>query len=152
MKAEEVFLTDLDALLASDETTGGHPVLPGGSRERIARKLARLIFARELLVDHIRALKRRVGKTLRHFERLPEGLHEAVVQGGPGILDDSWLAKLPLNPIALCALRDSLFELPGDDLPEGWCELLEREGSGGLYGWDDALEVLARRAGPGVAP
>ena len=75
MKAE-VVLTDMDALIASDEETKGHPLMPEGSRRRIAEELARLIVTRELLAAHIRTLRQRVGPNFRHRERLPDMTNE----------------------------------------------------------------------------
>src|SRR6266545_814912 len=147
MKADEVIVTDLDALLASDEETDAHAVLPEGSRPRVQEALERVVADRDTLRAHVRSLQQRLGRNFRHRGRLPEDLHEAALRDGLGALDDAQLAGLALNPVALCAVHDALFALE-DDLPEAWWAVLDRLGREAIAaGLMPSPDEYLRRAG-----
>lgn len=126
MDAGKVVLTELDRLLTSDQETGGRPVLPEGSRARVQEELERVLITRRLLVCHIGELQARLGGRLRHWELLPEDLHELVVEEGLRVLDDATLAALALNPLALCALHGMMYALDAT-LAQAWHEAMRRQ-------------------------
>lgn len=119
MKASEVKLTDLDALIASDRETDGKPVLPEGCRERVQGELELMIIWPEALQRHVRELLHGLSGSLRHSELLPEEMHELIVEAGLSVLDDAALAALALNPVALCAIHGWWYGWRGE-IPEAW--------------------------------
>ncbi len=119
MKASEVVLTDLDALIASDQETGGKPVLPVGRRELVQEQLELMLVWPEVLQRYIRELLDRLGGNLRHTELLSERTHEMIVEAGLSVLDDSALAALALNPVALAAIHGWWYA-PVGEIPEAW--------------------------------
>ncbi len=150
MKDDEVILTDLEALIASDSETGGRPALPQGSRERVVDELERLVINRDDLAAHLQDLIVATNYTVRHRKPLPDELQEAVMIRGVGALDDGWLAKLALNPIALFGLHIATFTTEGD-LPEVWWAVFNRLGREDVAaGRSPSSEEMLRRAGISV--
>jgi hypothetical protein len=117
-------------LLASDEATGGRPVLPEGSRAAVEEALRELLVDHDALTDYVHQLQRRFFDAKRqgrlrewhHHVPLPDETAERIVVGGPAALDalalggESALASLALNYSALLDLHGLIDER----LPDAW--------------------------------
>ena len=125
------FFTDL---LLSNQETGGHPVLPEGSKADIVETLKHLLADQDYLrnyLDFLATSARRFGPDRqRHVEFLPSDRLKELLAGGPEMLNDSELATLLLSPLALSVAQDALLEgiLEGGDLGPCWFDALAAAG------------------------
>lgn len=111
-------------ILASDEESNGHPVLPADSRPSIEVWLELLLIDPVALRGHIRRLQDAVGTQFRHTDALDEERTQAVLSGQWENLADGELAALVLNPPALCCLQGLIDE----EAPEAWRPAMTRHG------------------------
>ena len=114
----------IDAIVASDQETGGQPALPADSRSAVEAWLQRILIDRQALRRHIKHLQDAFGTQFRHTAALDEAGTEAVLAGQWERLGDRELAALVLNPPALCCLQGLIDE----DLPAAWLPAMERHG------------------------
>ena len=125
----------LEALLVSNRETGGHPVLPEGSKAEVVGSLMYVLEDEDLLQSYLENLAtsaRCFGLDRpRHTELLPLPRQEALFTGGPDMLDDRELAALLLNPLALSIIHETLLDWAfqgGGDVDQRWFDALAAAG------------------------
>jgi hypothetical protein len=117
-------VTDLlHDLIVADAGANGL-LLPADARPLLEAALNQILIDPDRLASHIRLLQKELGSRFRHREVLDETTSEAVLHGGLAVLDDTALACLALNPIALAALADEI----EDRQPGAWTEALRQDG------------------------
>jgi hypothetical protein len=117
-------VTDLlnDLILA--DASGNSLTLSSGARPALEAALTHALVDPERLNGHVRLLQKQLGDRFRHRELLDEATNEAVLRGGLALLDDTSLARLALNPVALAALADEIEERQ----PAAWADALREDG------------------------
>src|SRR5262249_52346340 len=94
----------------SEHESRGDPSLPPGSAVKFREVFALVLVNRKALLEHGRFLQKVFGRTFRHTELLSKGPEKKVLAGGLDAIDDSSLARLILNPVALLALFKAIDE------------------------------------------
>jgi hypothetical protein len=124
-----------EALLQCDRHTGGHPILPAGSRELVQEMLTRMLVDRRALNDHVHTMQkyfhdaRAKGQmtTWHHDADLDEEVEQLVIRKGSDAfkeLEENAVASLLLNYAALFDLSDQI----ATRLPNAWINRLAAHG------------------------
>jgi hypothetical protein len=124
MSIPDQLRSELHELILSDRKTGGRHVLLPDSRARLREALEQALVDWRALHEHIRLLQEQLGKDFRHTEPLADEVTEHVLAERLDVLTDADLAALALNPVALYALHQELYER----LPESWWPQIHRHG------------------------
>jgi hypothetical protein len=118
------FIQDREQLVRRQRNEGAPQFSDGQQRQRVAGALAALVVSVEGLAEHCAALRRQYAGRLPYRDGLSPGELDAVLQRGLDALDPKALARLVLNPVALCQLAGEIAE----QLPDAWWGVLDAEG------------------------
>lgn len=119
--ANDDLISNLEGL---DRETKGFLCVPNEQRQRLLSMLSGAVVARQKLIAHCAALRRLISTPFRHTEQLSDADLYKILIGGLQVLDDSQLARIALNPVALCQLHVWI----STHESEAWSNIIDAEG------------------------